>query len=196
MKDALFSSLVERAIRMASVAHVNQRRKHTDIPYLSHLMHVAMILVKAGFDDEIILSAAILHDVVEDTSFCQEDIENEFPEEVANLVDILTEISEDEDGNRLPWQTRKENHIDEIREAPPEARAILLADKLHNLRTMQMDQEGNREFWERFNAPSQQVLWYYRTIVETASEGQSDCHRLLADECLDVLEELESGLED
>lgn len=194
MKEAIFSPLVEQAIRMAAIAHVNQKRKHTEIPYLSHLMHVALILVHAGFEDEIILAAAILHDVVEDTQFNQEDIVRDFPEEVAQLVEILTELKEDEEGNKKSWQERKEHHISEIESAPFKARAILLADKLHNLQTMLLDQDGNDQFWDRFNAGGDRILWYYRTIVGVAAKDQPESIQKLAEECFQVIEELEASI--
>ncbi len=193
MSEDFFSPLVEQAIRLAAIAHVNQKRKHTEIPYLSHLMHVAMILIKAGFQDETVLAAAILHDVVEDTSFSQEDIVREFPGKVADLVEILTEIKEDENGEKKTWQERKDHHIEEIQAAPLEARAILLADKLHNLNTILLDQEGNENFWDRFNASGEKLLWYYRTIVELAAKDQPESLQNLARDCFHVLDQLESN---
>ena len=64
MNGVLFSPLIERAMRVAACNHRHHHRKSSDLPYITHPAGVALILLRAGFDDEELLAAALLHDVV------------------------------------------------------------------------------------------------------------------------------------
>jgi (p)ppGpp synthase/HD superfamily hydrolase len=86
MTEELFSPLVERAMRVASCRHRGHNRKDSDLPYISHPASVALILRKAGFNDEQVLAAALLHDVVEDTEYSRESLAAEFPARVVEYV--------------------------------------------------------------------------------------------------------------
>ena len=89
------------ALTYATAAHaaVGQMRKYTDEPYIVHPIRVGDIVDKFGGTDEMI-SAAYLHDVVEDTGVSIEDILDMFGSVVAVIVDGLTDVSKPEDGNR------------------------------------------------------------------------------------------------
>src|SRR5262249_7510334 len=103
-REATFHSpLVERALRVAARAHRDQTRKGTDIPYLTDPAAVALILVRAGFDDEATLAAALLHDVVEDTDWPAERLRAEFPPQVLEYVSAVTERKLAADGSKRPW---------------------------------------------------------------------------------------------
>lgn len=188
--SALFSPLLEQALRVAARCHADQTRKGGDVPYLTHPAAVAMILARAGFGDEAVLAAAILHDVVEDTDDSLADLQRDFPPTVVEYVAALTERKQDEQGNKRDWESRKRDHIAEIAAAPLPARAILLADKLHNLATMLYDIEHGTNIWERFNAPYERIRWYYSAIVEAASQGEPPLAPL-ADECRSLIARLE-----
>ncbi len=99
----LFSPLVERALRIAARAHHGQNRKQTDCPYIAHPAAVALILQRAGFDDDAILAAAVLHDVVEDTDYSAEQLAADFPQPVPEYVAALTERKFDAAGEKRPW---------------------------------------------------------------------------------------------
>ena len=187
----LFSPLVERAMRIAAKAHRHHHRKGSDLPYITHPAHAAMILLRAGIDDDEILAAALLHDVVEDTDHTLELLAAEFPPKVVQLVAAMTERKLDHDGRHRSWQERKAEHLRHIADEPWEARAIVLADKLHNLGAMIVDLENGHDIWSRFNAPRDRVLWYHREMISAAE--QEDARLVaLATECRGFVERLET----
>ena len=133
------SDLISRAKQYATSAHkrIDQRRKYSNQPYHAHLENVASILSTVS-DDEEMIAAAWLHDVVEDTPATLGDLQKEFGDLIAELVKELTDISRPSDGNRA---SRKE--IDRLHLAQGSARAktIKLADLIDNCRDiMQHDQ--------------------------------------------------------
>lgn len=165
----LYSPLVEKAFRVAADAHRNQTRKASALPYFQHPASVALILARAGFNDDELLAAATLHDTIEDTGCTIESLAAEFPESVVKLILECSEQKVDSSGNKIPWRARKEAHIAVVREASPSARAIVLADKLHNLGSMLYDLERGNELWSRFNASPNDLIWYHREIVAAAT---------------------------
>ncbi len=122
------TNLVDRALKFATIAHADQKRKYTGQPYIVHPIEV-MKIVQSVEHDEAMLAAALLHDVVEDTDITIEVIADTFGEDVASLVDDLTDVSKPEDGNR---KTRKA--LDRAHSAKASARAqtIKLADLISN----------------------------------------------------------------
>lgn len=186
----LHSPLIERALRVAARAHREQTRKGTDIPYLTHPTAVALILVRAGFDDEATLSAALLHDVVEDTDYPPERLAAEFPPRVLEYVAAVTERKLAADGSKRPWIDRKREHLTQVEAGSVAVRAIALADKFHNLTTIVHDLESGEPVWERFNADRAQSLHHSRALVDAAGRGDPRLERL-ASECRKLIERLE-----
>ncbi len=123
-------ALVEKAKQFATIAHkrINQLRKYNNQPYTVHLSSVANIVASVT-DDEEMIAAAWLHDVVEDTPATLYDVEKEFGTGVAELVENLTDISKPGDGNRL---TRKSIDKKHIAHASQRAKTIKLADLIDN----------------------------------------------------------------
>jgi len=193
MTGGLFSPLVERALRLAARSHREHTRKGSDVPYITHPLSVALILSRAGIDDDKILAAALLHDAVEDTECSLEELGGEFPAEVADYVEALSERKRDESGHAIPWRQRKEEHLARVAVAEVPVRAIALADKLHNLGTMLYDLDTSGNLWERFNAPPGEIIWYHREMIETAA-GTDDRLRDLAEACRQLLEQLEENV--
>lgn len=193
--DTLHSPVVENAIRVAAEAHKSQKRKSSGIPYIAHPMGVCLILVKAGFHEESILAAAVLHDVVEDTPLTFADLEPAFSEEILQYVREMTEEKESQDGGKRSWHDRKRDHIEVMQQASLGARAIELADKLHNLEAMLFDlqTEDRAEFWGHFGASPAEIVQYYQSMI--AAAGQSD-ERLqsLVNNCLARLDKLQKHL--
>ena len=153
------------AVAYAADAHAAHPRKGTTVPYLSHLLAVAALVMEdGGSDDE--ASAAVLHDAVEDQGGKRrlDDIRDRFGDRVADLVDACTDY--DVDGDRADWRPRKRAYIDHIGQMPAAARRISLADKLHNARCILRDyRKVGEELWARFDPDSDQ-LWYYRALTE------------------------------
>ena len=186
----LFTSRLERAMRWAAVCHLGQERHGSDTPYVEHLMAVALILDRLGYDEEVVV-AGLLHDAVEDTDVTIEDVEARFGARVAAIVAGCSERKTDGEGKKRPWIDRKSDHIEALAQATTETRAVLLADKLHNLLTMQVDLGDGRPVWSLFHADRDQVLWYYRTILDRFGAGDDRLESLAA-ECRRVLAEIEA----
>tara|TARA_R110002096_G_scaffold339936_4_gene533174 strand:+ start:485 stop:1006 length:522 start_codon:yes stop_codon:yes gene_type:complete len=117
-----------RVYATAAHAAVGQRRKYTDQPYIVHPIRVAEIADLYGGTDDMI-SAAYLHDVVEDTAVSIDDIEDMFGPAVALIVDGLTDVSKPEDGNRAVRKAKDRAHS---AEASYEAQFVKCADIIDN----------------------------------------------------------------
>src|SRR5688572_10506498 len=124
--------LVARAREFAIRAHasIGHRRKYTQLPYDVHLANVAEIVSSVTNDPEMI-AAAWLHDVVEDTPVTLEDVQSQFGEGVAELVEWLTDVSRPEDGNRAKRKTTVRAHL---AQASSRAKTVKLADVIDNAR--------------------------------------------------------------
>lgn len=130
-----FTSIKE-AYELAYSAHENQRRKSGE-PYIIHPLYVAIILADLQMDKETII-AGLLHDVVEDTAITKEDIENKFGPDVAKLVAGVTKVTKD-----FKYSSKEEEQAVNLRNMflimAQDIRVIIikLADRLHNLRTLE-----------------------------------------------------------
>ena len=189
----MFSPLVERAMRVAARRHRDHLRKSSDLPYITHPASVAMILLRAGFDDDELLAAALLHDAIEDTDYTIDELQDEFPENVVEYVTASTERKHDDNGQQRSRRERKQEHIQQVARASLKARAVVLADKLHNLGTMLYDVDAGEDIWSRFSAPAEQIIWYHRTMLEAAVRNNEELAEL-ADACRELLARLESTI--
>jgi (p)ppGpp synthase/HD superfamily hydrolase len=177
-----------QAFLFAAEKHASQTRKKTDVPYISHLMSVAGLVLEAGGgEDEAV--AALLHDVVEDCGGhpILEEVRQRFGDRVANIVEGCTDAYT---LPKPPWKQRKLEYLDVLRRADDDVRLVSAADKLHNVRTILADyrREGDA-VWERFSGRREGTLWYYRAVLDVLCEGTPN-H--LVDELQRVLTELET----
>jgi (p)ppGpp synthase/HD superfamily hydrolase len=160
--------IVEKALQVASKSHEGQYRKNTDIPYIIHPVAVGMMLLKSGYSEEIV-AAGILHDTVEDTPLTLEEIKRDFGAKIAEIVEGSSEPDKS-----LPWKARKEHTIEFLKTASEDIRAVVCADKLHNIRSIIKDYEQvGEEVWSRFNAGKEQQKWYYTNIVDSLGAQSS-----------------------
>ena len=134
--------LLNRAYVFAMKAHGSQKRASGD-PYFSHPLEVAAILTELKVDDATIV-AAMLHDTIEDTTVTREDVDKAFGEEIGGLVDGLTKLG------KLDFVTKHAEQAENFRKLllaiADDARVLLvkLADRLHNMRTLQFMPEEKR----------------------------------------------------
>src|SRR3990167_4511622 len=126
-----FTEKIERAIRKSAELHDGQKRENTKTPYVIHPFSVAFML-SAHTDDENVIVAVLLHDVLEDVpSYTKEDIVKEFGSHVAQIVSEVTE-----DKSISDWKSRKEKYLEGLSVASKEAFMVALADKLHNTESL------------------------------------------------------------
>jgi (p)ppGpp synthase/HD superfamily hydrolase len=142
---------IKQAIDTAAQLHQNQVRKGRQFPYVSHPYAVAFI-VENYTDDEDIVVAALLHDVLEDVSravYDESRMRREFGDRVTDLV---KEVSEDKSLHN--WLDRKQAYYEHLKTASQGALLISAADLTHNLACMLADyQIKGTELWNSFNAP-------------------------------------------
>jgi (p)ppGpp synthase/HD superfamily hydrolase len=189
------SPTIEQALRLAAAAHAGQVRRVSGVPYLAHVVAVAWILDRAGFGEDVVI-AGLLHDVVEDTPTTLPEIQARFGQAVADLVAECSEVKTDGQGRKRPWIDRKREHLASLESAPVRARAIVLADKLHNLISIETDLREGRSVWNEFHADRDQVLWYHGAMIGKCGRNDPRLERL-AMQCRAILsriEDLELGV--
>jgi GTP diphosphokinase / guanosine-3',5'-bis(diphosphate) 3'-diphosphatase len=168
-------TLLDRAIIFAAKAHAGAVRRDGHTPYILHCTEAAAIAATMTQDQEV-LAAAVLHDVVEDTDVTAKTLEAEFGSRVAQLVGAMSENKRPELSPEDTWLVRKEETIAALEESTDLAVAQLyLADKLSNLRGIARDyEEYGDDLWEFFHQKSRaKQSWYYYRL-ETALEKLSD----------------------
>jgi (p)ppGpp synthase/HD superfamily hydrolase len=185
-----WSHRLERALRWSATQHEGQYRKATGVPYIEHPMAVAMLLDRASFDEDIVI-AGLLHDVVEDTSATLADVAELFGEVVATYVDGCSEVKSDASGAKRPWADRKRDHLAHVRNSPLGTRAVVLADKLHNLTCIELDLIDGLPVWSRFNASRADILAYYKASLESCLGGD-DRLSILADPLDALIKKIEA----
>ncbi len=187
----IFSPLVEQAIEIAAEWHDRTYRKSRwrqhpydpppeavmRIPVMAHLSAVALVVQRAGWDDETV-AAAFLHDMLEDGNQYHHTMS--YPalaalvgSEVADRVRGVTEPKRDDDGQFLPWQTRKEAYLDTLRGGTAESMAISLADKLHNVWTMNQGIKAGLDIFGggpgSLSAGPDEQQWYFHSVLDVSA---------------------------
>ncbi len=160
---------LDRALALAASSFRHEHRKGTSIPYLTHLLQVCAWVGEHGGDEDQMI-AAVLHDYVEDIDGATVlEVEHRFGARVARLVAALTDAHS---RPKPPWRERKEAYLIALRDKPAELKLISACDKLHNARCILRDLEvEGPALWDRFSAPMEGTLWYYRSVVEALGSG-------------------------
>lgn len=167
-------NLIDKAILFATQAHKEVMRKGSNLPYILHPLETG-IIVSTLTDDEIIIAAAILHDVLEDTETTYEELKAEF----GVAADLVRSETEDKRRNLPPeatWKIRKQETINHLtRETRIGVKQIALADKLSNIRSMYRDyQVLGDALWERFHEKRRSEQgWYYKSLVTALQDLSS-----------------------
>ncbi|MFB2897742.1 HD domain-containing protein [Aerosakkonemataceae cyanobacterium BLCC-F50] len=155
----------EQALVYATQLHAHQVRKGSDIPYISHLLSVAALVLEDGGDEDEAI-AALLHDSIEDYGGAEtrQAIFMLFGQRVTNIVDGCTESDVIP---KPPWRDRKLLYLEKMRDASPSVLRVSLADKLHNARSILTDLYRHGDaVWHKFNAGKEGTLWFYRSLIE------------------------------
>lgn len=170
MKQHIDTSLLDRAITFAVKAHQGMERKGKGFPYIVHPME-AVCIVATMTNDQELLAAAALHDVIEDTDTTADDLKKEFGERVAILVEAE---SDDKTGGSKAetWHQRKQDTLDRLRNADLDIKMVALGDKLSNMRAIAHDYAVlGDELWNRFTVkdPAEHA-WRYHALAEALND--------------------------
>ena len=160
--------ILDRALTFAIEAHQGMTRKDTDIPYIVHPAEAVAICATLTTDREV-LAAAALHDIVEDTPYTIEDVEEMFGERVAHIVAGCSEDKREEKPATDTWKIRKNETIEHLMSIDDvDIKMVSLSDKLSNLRSLYRDVVTlGDEVWSRFNqADPKEHAWYYTSICD------------------------------
>lgn len=163
---------IEKAVAFATKAHAGQYRKGTDRPYILHPIETMAIITRLVRYDEDLIAAAVLHDVVEDTSVTLNRLEKEFGPRVSGLVVSVTEDKMRKMPPEATWRARKWQTIFNLRKANRETKALVLADNLSNLRELKRNHEKYGDMiWEHFNQKDKKMQeWYFKEIEKIVSK--------------------------
>lgn len=163
-----YTDRLDKALRKAAWCHAKQKqvRKGSDTPYIAH-PYAVMFIVSNETDDEDVLIACLLHDVLEDVNskiYDESSMRKDFGDRVVSIVKDLTK-----DKSLSSWRKRGEAYLHHLEfDAGDEAMLISSADKLHNLQTILIDYADQGDtLWERFttkSAPDQ--LWWYESVLD------------------------------
>ncbi len=174
--------LIEKALRIAAVAHKDQIRKDDGSPYIVHPIMVARILEQHGFS-EAVVAAGLVHDVLEDSDMTTAELEAVLGTEV---VEIVTAVSED---TSLVWEERKAAYVEAVAAASDATKAVSVADKIHNARSLLAGHARDGEsVWEVFNRGKEKKLWFERLLCDRL---KAMWHHSLLDEYDSLVSQLE-----
>ena len=159
--------LVSEAMVFAVRTHDGMRRRQSNLPYRLHPMEAAAI-VGSLTDNQEVIAAAVLHDVVEDAGVTMQQIEERFGKRIAQLVASETENKREQLPAESTWRIRKEEAVNFLKNTTDiEIKMMYLGDKLANLRAIYPGwKKEENAFWQHFNQkdPAWQA-WYYRSIA-------------------------------
>ena len=164
-------NIIEKAAAFALHAHQGQVRKQTDIPYIMHPLEAA-VTAQALTDDHEIIAAAVLHDVIEDTDCTKEELEEEFGERIASVVNEVSENKMEHLPSEETWKQRKQETVSRLKASGLPVKTVVLCDKLSNIRAVHRDyQKIGDELWLRFSQKDKNEHgWYYKSVLKELNE--------------------------
>jgi (p)ppGpp synthase/HD superfamily hydrolase len=154
----------DEAFRYAHGLHRRQWRKGTSIPYISHLMTVAALVIEHGGDEDQAI-AGLLHDAAEDQGGNQRlaEIRAKYGDAVAGIVADCTDAWTEP---KPPWRPRKEAYLKALPNKPAASLLVSLADKTHNAEAILFDYRVlGVPLWDRFNGGAEGTRWYYGALA-------------------------------
>lgn len=193
-----FSWFFDQALTLASLAHEGVSRKDSAVPYIVHPVHVARLLARHGFSEEVIL-AGLLHDVLEDAKFGDASFQaalqetfSEFADTEAseaafrratesfmadkfgpNVLEMVRSVTETrrEGSLKRPWRVRKDEQLRRITTMTSDQAALKSADVLHNAQSVLRDvlRDGLAAL-RRFDCSAEETLWYYGAVADGLRE--------------------------
>ncbi len=169
---------IEQAIKRATELHDGQKRKVSGMPYIVHPYAVAFLLAHYTEDEDVII-AGLLHDVLEDVpGYTEDDLIAEFGARVTAIVKEVTEDyteaeKVDHSLRRQGWKERKKKYLANLSDDSHEALLVATADKIHNIRSLIDDYTVHGEAtWERLGN-KERIFWFYGETVRIISERLS-----------------------
>jgi (p)ppGpp synthase/HD superfamily hydrolase len=188
-----------RAAELALAWHGEQSRKGSEVPYASHLLQVAGLVLEHGGDlDQAV--AGFLHDSLEDVSSPEERraregiLRDEFGEGVLRMVRACTDTEEDEAfGSKAPWKERKRRYLDHLVHVDSHSALVTACDKRHNLGALVGDVRVHGvRYLDRFRAGASDQVWFFEGVVEALRDR---IPRRLAEELEAVLADFRALVE-
>jgi (p)ppGpp synthase/HD superfamily hydrolase len=162
-----------RALELALEWHADQFRKGTEIPYASHLLQVAGLVLEHGGDADQ-AAAGLFHDALEDAKSPEERrdreqvIAREFSGDVLRIVRACTDTEEHEVlGHKAPWRERKTRFLERLPKLAERSLLVVACDKRHNLDALVADVRAfGRGYLDRFKAEPEDQIWYFESVHE------------------------------
>jgi (p)ppGpp synthase/HD superfamily hydrolase len=185
------AELVGRALAFSLEKHAGQTRRGRDVPYASHPVRVAGLVLEHG-GDAAQLAVALLHDVIEDCGVSEAELEARFGGEVARAVRALSDVLEgDTPDRKSPWRERKTRFVARLAEVDARARLVAACDKLDNLSAIvaDLETEGPATL-ERFTGKPRQIRWYYEEVSRALGRDLPKRLRAELDDRLEALRRL------
>jgi len=162
---------IKKAIQFAARKHHGQLRVSSmdgPLPYVTHLFSVALLVAEDGAHDDIV-TAALLHDTLEDTDTTRDELVGAFNERVAKLVESVSENKE------LAWKERKVGYLAQLENADEEAVLIAIADKVDNIESkLEAFEREGEALHERWTQPPEEYLWYHGEALRIAQARLPD----------------------
>ena len=181
LQESFLTDRFVSALQFAHDVHRSQIRKDTTIPYVSHLLSVAGLVLESGGDEDLAI-AGLLHDAVEDAEEISGEemsdrIRSKFGDRVADIVDGCSDAKSSPGGSKPPWRSRKEAYIKHLRSASDDVLRVSIADKVHNARSIATDQDRfGEKVWTRFTSTSEESRWYYTSLRDIYKERINDSY--------------------